>query len=268
MDHADEMYTDEDAGPDPRLFVASVARALRILESFDGGRRTLTIAEISQATGLGRSATQRFVYTLHQLGYLRRDGSSKHYRVSAKAIDLALSLIGSHTYAERVAPVLDMLAQKTGETVAWVERDDIDIVILRSIPSKHLSSVNLPVGQRFAALSASSGQVLLAHAPIEEILRVYKNSMVHARERFGLSDNEGILRYFEDVRRRGLSITEKMEDVDSISLSAPVFAGRDEPVGAINISTLKSRFSKLQAERKLSVDLIAAAREASQMVSR
>ncbi len=55
-----------EAPVDPRLFVASVEKALRVLGVFDREHPRLTLAEIAARTALGRSATQRFVYTLHR----------------------------------------------------------------------------------------------------------------------------------------------------------------------------------------------------------
>lgn len=235
---------------------------MMVLEAFDAGHKSLSISEIAERTKLGRSAAQRFIYTLHQLGYLRRDPLNKHYKVSLKVIDLAKSLIGVDTQSERVVPILEQIARRTQETVAWVERDDLEIVILKSIPSTHLSSVNLPVGQRFAALSSSSGQVLLAHSSKEEILKTYRNSNEYARKRFGEMSDEEVLEYFGTVRKRGFSITEKMEDHDSISISSPVINPRGEAVGAINISVLKTRYTKQDVENVLSSYLLEIGRQA------
>ncbi|CAH1663819.1 hypothetical protein BOSEA31B_12600 [Hyphomicrobiales bacterium] len=149
-----------------------------------------------------------------------------------------------------------------------MEQDDLEIVILKSVPSQHLSSVNLPVGQRFAALSSSSGQVLLAYAPEQEILRVFNGSSEYARRRVGWGSDEEIVAHFAAVRAAGFALTEKMEDLDSLSLSSPVFGPKDLPVGAINISTLKTRFSKSQAEKNLAPELLEGCRLASGLLGR
>ena len=67
--------------PAPRgsesLMVNSVDKALKVLRAFDGSRRRLGLSQIAEAAGMGLSATQRFTYTLLQLGYLRRDEASR-----------------------------------------------------------------------------------------------------------------------------------------------------------------------------------------------
>lgn len=248
--------------PDSRLYVASVEKAMMVLEAFEAGRKALTISEIAEHTGLGRSAAQRFVYTLHHLGYLRRD--DKRYTVSHRIIDLARSLIGIDTRSERVGPILDEISRHCRETVAWVELDGAEIVIMKSVPSVHLSSVNLPVGQRFAALSASSGQVLLAYATPERVLWAYHNATGNARERFGRRSDQQVLDYFSAVKNAGFVVTEKMEDQDSVSLSVPVLDPAGLAVGALNISMLKSRYSKQDARDQLSDYLVEIGQRATQ----
>ncbi len=269
LDTADSGRAQDGAAePDPRLFVTSVERAMKVLEAFDAGRGALSISDIAQATGLGRSAAQRFIYTLHHLGYLRRDPNNRQYSVSHRVVDLAKSLLGANTASERILPVLEQIARQTQETVAWVELDGLEIVVLRSVPSTHLSSVNLPMGQRFAALSSSSGQVLLAHKTDAEILAAYRASSDYARGRFGRTGEAEVLAYFHAVRQHGFAVTEKMEDQDSMSISAPVLGAGNAAIGAINVSALKTRYVREQFENELAPSLTALARKVSQEVFR
>jgi hypothetical protein len=51
-------------------FVLSLARGLRVMESFASHPDGLTIAEISRATALSRAAVRRLLITLELLGYI------------------------------------------------------------------------------------------------------------------------------------------------------------------------------------------------------
>ncbi len=50
------------------LFVASVDKAFRILQTFSSGQQYLSLTELTQMTGMNKSAVQRFTYTLEALG--------------------------------------------------------------------------------------------------------------------------------------------------------------------------------------------------------
>ncbi len=86
---------------------------------------------------------------------------------------------------ERSQPLLAELARATGETVSWVERDGDQIVVVANVPSAHVTRVDLPVGSRFAALTSSSGQVLLWGASEQRIAEMLERLEPAAGRRLG-----------------------------------------------------------------------------------
>jgi IclR family transcriptional regulator, pca regulon regulatory protein len=50
-------------------FMTSLARGLAVIKAFSDHRRAMTIAQLSQKTGIPRAAIRRCLYTLKQLGY-------------------------------------------------------------------------------------------------------------------------------------------------------------------------------------------------------
>ena len=66
------------------LLVASVVKAMKVLEAYDGTRRSMGFSEIARVTGLERSAAQRAAHTLWQLGYLQKASGSGEYRLSIR----------------------------------------------------------------------------------------------------------------------------------------------------------------------------------------
>ncbi|MFW7342024.1 IclR family transcriptional regulator [Pollutimonas sp. H1-120] len=250
--------------PDARLFVNSVEKAIRVLTAFDPVSGMLPITEIAERTGLGRSATQRFVYTLHWLGYLTRDPVSRRYGISPKFYELAHHTRRTDMLAAQKRPVLMQLAQDTGETVAWVELDGDDIVIIDGIPSVHAASVELPIDARYPALTSSSGQVLLSRAPIDQLLETLGRLPPEVRRRFGDRDTEEILALFARTRRQGYSMTEKNMGIGTLSISAPVFDKAGQIVAALNLSTIAARHNQEALYNHLLPLLIKAAQAASE----
>ncbi|TCK84133.1 IclR family transcriptional regulator C-terminal domain-containing protein [Paraburkholderia sp. BL9I2N2] len=248
---------------DERLYVASVAKAMRVMECFEQSNRQLSMTDIAASSGLGRSATQRFVYTLYSLGYLRRDPASKLYSLSAKVFRFVHGMIGANAALERSYHVLSQLAKETRETVSWVELDNDEIVVIGNVPSVHLASITLSVGSRFVALPSSSGQVLLCQRPAAELTRMVERLDSLSRLRFGEKSSEDVLAYLDDVREAGVAITEKSFDEGSISISAPVYDYAGRAIAAINLSTLTSRYSLDAARTELAPQVIAAAQAAS-----
>lgn len=248
---------------DERLFVASVEKGMRVLRVFDSQRPWLGLTDIVELTGLGRSAAQRFVYTLHQLGYLRRDPNTRRYGLATRVLELAKGMLEGNRLLERSQPLLAELARATGETVSWIELDDDEIVVIANIPSVHVAHVHLPVGSRFGALTSSSGQVLLHDAEPAQIKELFNALKPASRKRLGPGGVGAVLKLLTQARDSGYAITEKLIDPHGVSLSAPVRDIRGKVVAAINISTLTSRHDAASAQRDLLPLLLTVTRSAS-----
>ena len=261
-----------DAGPavgeiDERLFVASVGKAMKVLETFDKTTASLSLSDIAIRTGLGRSASQRFIYTLERLGYLDRDEQTKRYTLAKKVFRFAQSVVSSNTALDAAYPAMRDLAEQTRETISWVEVDRADIVIIATIASTHISSINLPVGTRFPALSSSSGQVLLGHSAPAHIEKVWNASHESVPGRTRAKDAAEMMRILEAVKAEGFAVTEKSMEQGSISVSAAVHDRAGRAVGAINLSTLTTRYERPAAIRDLAPLVIAAAARATETLS-
>jgi IclR family pca regulon transcriptional regulator len=248
---------------DERLYVASVEKAMRVLSAFGPEQRWMSLAEIAAASGIGRSAAQRFVYTWLRLGYLQRDPVTRRYCLAIRLLSLVRGMLAGHPMLERGQPVLADLARATGETVSWVELDGDEIVVVANIPSIHVTRVHLPVGSRFAALPSSSGQVLLWQAEASQLEAMFERLGSAERERLPVSDGAGLVPWLQRTRKAGYVLTERHLDAQGVSISAPVVDVQGRVTAAINISTLKSRHDAAAARRELVPRLIEAARKAS-----
>lgn len=248
---------------DERLFVASVAKAMRVLETFDKDAASLSLSDIAVRTGLGRSAAQRFIYTLERLGYLDRDEPSKRYMLSKKVYRFAQHALSANSGLDAAYPFMRSLNERTRETISWVEVDGAEIVIIATVPSTLISSVNLPVGTRFPALSSSSGQVLLGYSAPAHVEKVWTISDPSVAKRTRTSKPSEMLRILEEVRSLGFAVTEKNMEQGSISVSAPVHDRAGRALGAINLSSLTMRYDRKAAIEQLAPLVIEAARQAS-----
>lgn len=248
---------------DPRLFISSLGKGMAVLELFETARNPLSMTDIVAQTDMGRSAVQRFIYTLHNLDLLSRDPDTKRYSLGPRVPRLYRGFIGGRSALERARHAMVELNQATRECVSWVELLGEEVVIVENLPSPHITAVSLPPGTRFEALSASSGQVLLAYAPPDAAARAFASASPLARERAGTEDPAGVQRLLERVRTQGYALTTKAFDQNSLSISAPVFDGEGRVIAAVNLSTLRSRFDRKEAVAVLVPALVAATKKAS-----
>lgn len=247
---------------DRRLFNESIERSMRVLGLFQYEKPT-TIADVARTTGIGRSAAQRYVYTWHMLGYIKRADRGNGYVLTPKVLDIATRYLRTNTRLERAQAYLAECARRTLETVLWGELDGTDFVLLLRIPSPRSSNVNTPIGSRYPAHTSSSGLAMLAFMEPAAAAAVLDRSALVAYTAHTVTDRPTLDRMLAEVREKGYCITEQHYSRGAISISAPVFEQGERPVAAVNISTFLSRHSRQSAES----ELVPAVVETAQIIS-
>jgi len=107
------------------LFNRSVQKALAMLETFGGERRTLSLAELAVAAGMSTSSAQRCIHTLLRLGYLRRDTRLRRWVLTPRALTLTEAYLSGHALLEHATAHLIELNQASGESVSLTDPQQI-----------------------------------------------------------------------------------------------------------------------------------------------
>ncbi len=254
---------DSHARKDP-LHVASLEKAFRVMGAFSSGRRDLGITEIAEATGLTKSAAQRFVHTLTALGYLERDEETRRYAPGIRLLDLGFLYLRHDALAERASPFLVAASERCGERVNLSEFDGSDIVYTFRIPKRTMGYINTVVGRRLPAFATSGGRAVLAALPEDEALRIVTQAERKALTPRTVTDVDSIMAGVADARRLGYAFTDSEILLGELAVAAAVLDHRGHPVGAVHISVSNGAWS----EARVREDLAPLAMETAQTISR
>jgi IclR family transcriptional regulator, pca regulon regulatory protein len=242
------------------LYVASVEKAFRVLDTLTRAGRALGLSELAVLTGLGKSATQRFVFTLRALGYVDQDASTKAYCPSTKMLELGRAYVGVEVVREKAAPFLAAANRRTEETVNLTVLDGEEVVYVLRYPSRHVVSVNLSVGSRLPAYCTAPGRAILAHLEEEEVERIIGSSQRLRRTRFTVTQKAALRKILKEVHASGFCISNQEAFVGDISTAAPVFDHTGQVVAAVNIAVPWPRWSPGQVQQRLTPIVIKTAR--------
>lgn len=167
---------------------------LQLLEivAFEGPAST---AALAQAAGINRTVAHRLLATLHQRGYLVRDGKTF-------ALGPLLSRIASESREPailiRARAVIQGMAETLGETVVIHKIDgDATMVVEQAVSEAQLVRVQHREGSRHPLTMGASGRAILAHQPEPLISRLLM--------REGRTDLEPVLQH---IRDNGISQSE------------------------------------------------------------
>ena len=235
---------------DPRdssLFVNSLEKAFRVLRAFSRQHGAMTFTEIAQRTGLERSAAQRFVFTLHVMGYLIRDERTKIYRLSPKLMEFAATYLYSDPLVTISQPLLVQAREKTGETVNLSVLDGADIIIVSRIPARDVISLEVQVGSRLPALYTASGRAMAAHLDDDGFDAVLAATRMEQHTASSLTSFDALRQEVGRAREMGFCVAKSQLFQGDISIAAPVLSSGGMPIAALSLSVSDERFDADQA---------------------
>lgn len=238
-------------GSESGLFVASVAKAFKVLDLFKASRVELGLSEVAAKSGIGKSAAQRFLYTLQMLGYLNQNPTTKGFRLSSKLFELSASYVPENLLREKAAVVLENANRRCEETLNLTILDGTDVTYIVRFPSKHVVSVNLTVGTRLPAFCTAPGRILLAYADPAIVDAALARKLLVRRTEFTETDAIKIREILRLARRRGYVLCDQEAFVGDISIAAPVFNGKGDAIAAVNVAVPFPRWSVAKAQRQL-----------------
>jgi len=246
------------------LFVGSVEKAFQVLEAFRGTHRTMSMAEIARAAELDRSATQRLVHTMEQLGYIRRLPDSTLYGLAPKVLRLSYNYLRSRDLIERASPYLLDISHRLGETSNLQELDGHEIVFLARFPGRHLVNVDFAVGYRLPAVFTASGRAMLSKLPKADLRAIIEATPMEQVTPYTETDPRKLIAHIGEAAEKGYAIVMNQTVVGDISVAAAITDHLGRPVAAINISVPATRWSVEAAEEQLVAHVQLAATSISQ----
>lgn len=233
------------------LFVGSTEKAFQVLHAFDGPKRHMTLADIARASGLDRSATQRLVYTLETLGYLRRIPDTRNYGLTPKVLQFSYNYVRANELIDKASPYLLDISRTLGETTNLQELDGHEIVFVARFPGHHLVNVDIAVGSRLPAYFTASGTAILSRLSDEQRREILARTRLEPITPHTETDPEKLLTRVRRVAEKGYAIIANETVLGDISVAAPVIDHRGLAAAAINISVPTTRWTVARVEAEL-----------------
>ncbi|MCA1025822.1 IclR family transcriptional regulator [Cytobacillus kochii] len=222
-------------GEKERYNANSLVRGLEILKLFNGGRPTMSLAEIAKELNVSRTVPYRLLYTLQTLGYLHQDEHTKRYSLTPKVLELGFAYLNSLNLPEIIQPYLDTLRDTTGASCHLSILDDYEVVYIGSAPVRGVSAINVNIGLRLPAHATANGKLLLAMQPEGKLRETVYGSNLKPYTEKTQTDLPGFFEELETIRKNGyaISLGEFHQGIQSVA--APIYDRSGKVVAAINI---------------------------------
>lgn len=230
--------------------IQALHHGLSVLETFlEADRAVQGISEISKALGLNKSRVFRIVNTLEQHGFVERVTSTKQYQLGVALMAFGEVVRERLEVIEVAAPILDRLAEQTGETVHLGVVDGNESVCVAKRMSKHSVRLYAEVGRRAPLHAGGVPKVLLAYMPPEDLARILRPGTLERVTARTITDPDQLDEILEEIRCRGYHVSVGDLDPDVHSVAAPIWDHTGRVVAAVSVAGPSHRFPPKKVEQ-------------------
>jgi len=222
-------------------FVLSLARGLKVIESFEGHTEGQTVADVSRSTNLSRAAVRRSLITLEMLGYV--ESSGRTYRLKTRVLKLGFSYLASSSLSTLAQPTLERITELVHESSSLSVLDGDQIVYIGRSSAKRVMSVGLSIGSHLPAYCTSMGRVLLAALPEADLPGYLNRVEIKALTPKTITDRALLGQIIRGVRWDGFAVADEELELGLRSIAVPVKNHQNRVVAAMNIGVHAARVS-------------------------
>ena len=213
-----------------------LARISSILRAFDGERRTLSVADLVERTGLPRATVHRQVNALADEGWLMRQGT--RFELGIGLFELGQRVPRQRDLREVATPFMADLRQASGHTVNLAVLDGREVVYVELLRARNApaSLRKAKIGGRLPAHATGVGKALLAFCEPADIDAYLADGLDRVGPRT-IRDPRVLRETLDTIRADGIAYDHEESAVGIVCAAAPIRSGRRrEVVASISVS--------------------------------
>jgi DNA-binding IclR family transcriptional regulator len=237
----------------------SLERALHLLDILENAGCSMGLTELGRASQLSKPTALRMLLVLEKYGFAeKRQG---RYRLGAAVLPLAHAYLLGNELTRVTLPVLQELAESTGETVSLFVRLGFKRVLVQRIEGLHPMRFALPLGERLP-IHVGAGKVLAAamsDAEIQQMLDELGEIRLANGQPF---PREEVFAELDRVRKQGYAVSLGERMLGIVAVAAPVVDAHGATIAAVSVAGTAERLPSTEIER-----LSVAVRDAAKMIA-
>ena len=238
IESAGDNFSQYEGNPD---FVLSLARGLKVIETFEGHTDGLSPSEIAQQTGFSRAAVRRLLVTLEMLGYAETNGRT--YTLKTSVLKLGFSYLSSASLPAIAQPILERLSDSIHESVSVSVLEGDEIVYVARASTKRVMSIGLSLGSRLPAYCTSMGRCLLAALPEPAFLAYLNRVELKPITPRTIIDRVFLTDIIRQVRSNGFALIDEELELGLRSVAVPIRSRQGNVIAAMNVGVHAARVS-------------------------
>jgi IclR family KDG regulon transcriptional repressor len=242
--------------------VAAVLKVFAILQAL-AENAEVGVSDLSVRVAMPKATVYRFLQTMKTLGYVRQDGDSERYGLAMKMFELGTKALQYPELVDLAKHPMQMLADRTGETVHLGMLIDSEIIYVHKVDSRHMLGMYSRVGRRAPLHCTAIGKVLMAWEHPERRDLILQGAEFRRFRDKTICDRDAYLAELQQVRAQGYGEDREEFDEHIRCLGVPIFDRLNQPIAGLSVSFPTFRYDEARAAEVVAM-LTAASRQVSQ----
>ena len=228
--------------------VRTTEKTLRLVEALretDGAG----VTELADGVEMGKSAVHNHLSTLREYGYVVKEGDT--YRTGLKFLEVGGQRRKRMKLYDAAEPKVNELAQRSGELCNLLtEERGVGIYLYRA---KGDDAVDLDTyaGRRTHLHNTALGKAILAYLPRSRVEEILDRHGLPAETERSITDRTVLFECLEQVHERGYAVDDEERLTGLRCVAVPVRTSEGRVLGAISISSPRSRMKGDRLEHDL-----------------
>jgi DNA-binding IclR family transcriptional regulator len=225
-----------------------VTRALRLLRAVAASAEPATLSGLAQTLALSRTTAHRLLAALEREGFVTHAPGDQTYRPGPELAAFALHASPIHQLRTLARPLLEDLAEASGETATLELLTGHEVLIVDEVPSRRLVAARTEIGTRWPLHVTSTGKALLAAMPEEEREAYLARPLVTFTPQ-SVTDPAALRRELATIRRRGYATAREEIEPGYSAVGAAFTDAASRPLAALSIGGPSSRLTAIELDK-------------------
>ncbi|GEK73084.1 MULTISPECIES: IclR family transcriptional regulator [Halomonas] len=186
-----------------------IERTLGVLDALSGDARGLPLQTLAQRLEIPKSAAHRICQELIRLGYVRQESLSAHYQLTTRLVALGSRFLASSGAPDIVQPILDRLAEESGELVRLgIIENQRQIWIAKAQGARSGLRYDPDMGREAPLFCTASGHAWLARLSNQEAIALVEAQDTGPADDYGPQaprSHDELIDYLNRTRTHGYS---------------------------------------------------------------
>jgi len=232
--------------------VQTVEKAIEILMYLkdNAAQRGLSLNEISEGTGMGKSGVHRFLDTLLEYDFVEKSKDGLSYKLGWGAFELGCNVPKYNGIeSEKITSLLSELSNYFGEIInLGINNSNSMIIIKRFFPDRKKDSskliTNVSIGERECLYCTGIGKLFMSKMKKEDMIMCYRSEKGYRPTEFAIQDEERFIEEIESIKELGYAVDDRESSLEIICIAVPIMDYSGNIVAGISISVPYGRINK------------------------